>query len=187
MLKYERREGDTELQLIKSAGQKLAGTAMFPRIVSAALVEDAELSRSAGWSSYVDLVLHTVFWIFAYVMEVLVYIDVDKMANPTDTTVTANKVPFTYAVASLVLMTVSLAALLFVTLYHVFGPKLNGVLDAYLVTFIVAGVKVSFLFVVLISVFATSFATATDEWRTRTILSMISKAYLIQQLTNNLR
>ena len=184
--KYD-RQGDTEAQLLKSVGDKLVNTAMFPRIVSAALVEDAEYSRSASWSSYFDLILHICFWIFAYTMEILVFVDVDKMANPTDTSLDANKVPFNYAAASLSLMTVSLAALVFVTLYHIFGPKISGMLDAYLVTFIVAGVKISFLFVVLISAFATNFKEATDEWRMRTILSMISKGYLIQQLTNNLR
>ena len=51
-------------------------------------------------------------------MEVLVFVDVDAIAHPTDTSVTANKVPFVYAAASLSLMTISFGILLLLLVIH---------------------------------------------------------------------
>jgi len=111
-------------------------------------------------------------------MELILFVDVDEMAHPADNQTVANKVPFVYSAASLSLMTVSFFLLLLIILVHVMtNYSIRGQLDSYLVTIIVAGTRLSFLFVILISVFATNFSEATDAWRVRTVLSMIAKGF----------
>ena len=199
--KYERNVRDTDAFLgiedgkkdgFKGKNDKFDGPP-FPAIVAMAMWEehiaDGQKSiYSYSPSSWADLVMHVVFWGFAFAMEVIVFTDVDKMAHPSDSSVTANKVPFVYAAASLSLMTISTAFLLLIIMFHTCCNRaIKNQVDSYIITIIVAGVKCSLVFLLLITLFATSFTTATDEWRMRTILSIIAKVFLIQQLTNNLR
>jgi hypothetical protein len=183
----------------------------LPMIFSVALYEQWKFSQTDppkySISSWLDVAMHVAFWVFgataglkprqqtsfadcvpiprlpAFVMEVLVFVDVDKIAHPSDTAVTANTVPFAYAAASLSLMTISFAILILLYVIHLMtGYSIRNQVDSYLVTIIVAGTKLSFFFVTLIVLFATSFSAASDQWRMRTMLSFIAKGFLIQQL-----
>lgn len=199
--KYDRRSRDTEAILgFDGPGSKSGWMGKgdydgppFPAIVAMAMWEEHAMAKDKkdikySPSSTLDAVMHVAFWAFAFVMEVLIFVDVDKMAYPSDPLVTANKVPFVYAAASLSLMTISTFFLLLIIVIHsCFNRAIKHQLDSYLITIITAGVKCSLIFAVMITLFATSFATASDEWRMRTMLSIIAKVFLIQQLTNNLR
>jgi len=195
MTKYDNRRADTDAELLgfeRGNGSATTGGPPVPPIVSVALYEEwkgAGASKPTySMSSWLDAVMHVGFWVFAFVMELLVFTDCDKIAHPTDTSITANKVPFVYAAASLSLMTISFAILLLLLVIHLMtGYSIRNQVDSYLVTIIVAGTKLSFFFVTLIVLFATPFSTASDEWRMRSVLSFIAKGFLIQQLTNNLR
>jgi hypothetical protein len=187
--KYDLRAGDTEGEMLSAAAKSTLNRVVtsLPRLFSQSTYNSELEGQPISMSSIFDIVVHVALWVFAYVMEIIIFVDADKMAHNPAPNGTANPVALPYAAASLSLMTVSLAALFLVLLYHACFAAIRGNLDAYLITFITAGVKVSFLFVVLIATFATSFAEATDEWRVRTILSMISKAYLITHLSANMR
>lgn len=211
MQKSDRRAAGTDGELLGfvRAQENEKNGPPVPPIVSVALFEDWRTSNPTKYSlsSWVDAVMHVAFWMFsataglkprqstsfadcvpiprltAFVMEVLVFVDVDEIAHPSDTAVTANKVPFVYAAASFSLMTISFAILLLLLVIHwMTGYSIRNQVDSYLVTIIVAGTKLSFFFVTLIVLFATPFSTASDEWRMRTTLSFIAKGFLIQHL-----
>lgn len=166
----------------------------FPPIVSVAAVLEykdpngAKTFFSMSPTTMLDVIFHLTLWVFAYVMEILVWLDVEDMRdNPPNGTM-PNPVPFLYATSSFSLLTISFSFLLIVWLIHICsGYALQDHLDSFIVTTIVAPVNLSLLFTLIIAIFATPFTTYADEWRMRTILCIIAKGFLSSQLQNNLR
>lgn len=164
----------------------------FPPIVSVAAVLEYKDKGEKFWymspTTKLDVIFHFSLWVFAYVMEVLVWLDVEDMRdNPPNGTL-ANPVPFLYATSSFSLLTISFTFLLLVWAIHICsGYALQNHLDSFIVTTIVSPVNLSLLFTLIIAIFATPFTTYADEWRMRTILCIIAKGFLSSQLQNNLR
>lgn len=143
-----RAETDAELLGFERKESKKTGGPPVPPIVSVALYEEWKIAQKAqkapeySPSSWLDTWMHFGFWVFgatpgfkprqstsfadcvpiprpaAFVMEVLVFMDCDKIAHPTDTSATANKVPLVYAAASLSLMTISFTILVLLLIVH---------------------------------------------------------------------
>lgn len=172
---------DAAMKLIKSANEGITEDQQkwF------ALFSVSGYRNSQSPSSILDMLVHLALWIVVLVFEIMIFVKTDDWR-----TTAANAVPFPYALASLVLLSVSMGTMVLLTILTSWNwVKLDRghPVDAYLVNLIAGPLKLSMLFTLIVVIFATDIATSTEEWRGRTIVLITFKSLLMTQLDINLQ
>lgn len=165
-----------------------------PLLVSVAVAEEYILhdkAVSVCSMAIMDVLVHVSFWILALVTEVMAFDKTDKWRKLADGS-TANHYginSYPYVLASTILTYVGFGVLFFVILYHLCNRgKINSQVDAVIVSLITGSVLASTVMSFIVVAFSGGVIDhSNDEWRSTTLLLLLTKVFLYNILTNNLR
>lgn len=162
-----------------------------PRVISKEMFLGSPNGAMFGWA---DLLLHLGCWVTVLVFDSLVFDQANKwntpIVNATSgvTTPALDTVSFPYALAGLILSCVAFGFLFIILVYHLFsGNKITTELAPFVLAIIMGSTKASLLMSMVYTLFTTSPATSSDQWKTWTIFLLVGKTFLVSILTHNVR
>ena len=160
-----------------------------PHIVSK---EAAEGSPNGPFFGLMEIVMHLGMWFTVLSFDGMLFGKADEwddaVVDATSGVVTAaiNPVLYPYALAGLVLSIVSFAHILFVVVYHIaMGIKRNE-LPSVVQAVVVGSLRASLMMTIISTLFATTPASSTDNWKCWTIVLITGKTFLLSMLHYNM-
>jgi hypothetical protein len=160
---------------------------ILPRIVSKEMFTGCPNGWFLGWA---DFLLHVGVWIMVIVFDTQVFMKADKWNKPTvdasgAAVAAADTITYPYALAGLVLTWISFGHILLLLVYHRLVDLIVTELAPFILAIIMGAIRASFVMTLIYTLFTTSPATASDEWKIWTITLLVGKTFLLSILTHN--